>query len=201
MRVGLFFGSFNPPHIGHTAIAEFMLTAMQADEIWMVVSPQNPFKESKELLPEEDRFRLVKRAIDGDADLKPCNFEFDLPKPSYTVDTMRAMSVKHPDETFFIIMGSDNFQGIKGWKDYEELLSKYPIAVYPRPGYDVDQDFIDALPGEIVLTDAPSLDISSTEIRRRIKEGGRSRFLMRESVARAVERLGYYRSEPDTETK
>ena len=194
MKVGLFFGSFNPPHIGHTAIAEFVLHSMKADEIWLVVSPQNPFKESTDLLAEADRFRLVKRALDGHESIKPCDFEFDLPRPSYTVDTMRSMREKHPEHEFFLIMGSDNILGIKGWKNHEELLSAHPIAVYPRPGYPIDAYFLNELPGDVVLTEAPSLDLSSTGIRTSIAEGVPCRFLMREAVWRAVEREGYYRS-------
>ena len=195
MKVGLFFGSFNPPHFGHTAIAEHMLHSMEADEIWLVVSPQNPFKESSELLPEADRYRLVKRALDGHAQIKPCDFEFDLPRPSYTVDTMKAMREKYPEHDFFLIMGSDNIMRIEGWKDYEELLKAHPVAVYPRPGYEVNAYFINDLPGDISITDAPSLEISSTRIRTSIAEGVPCRFLMREAVWRAVERAGYYRSD------
>ncbi|MCL4154277.1 UNVERIFIED_CONTAM: hypothetical protein GTU68_015727 [Idotea baltica] len=169
-----------------------MLYSREADEIWMVVSPQNPFKQSSDLLPEADRYRLVRRALDGHEQIKPCDFEFDLPKPSYTVDTMRAMREKHAEHDFFLIMGSDNILGIKGWKDYEELLTAHPIAVYPRPGYEVDTYFINRLPGEITRTDSPLLDISSTLIRTSITEGRPCRFLMREAVWRAVEREGYY---------
>lgn len=193
MKVGLFFGSFNPPHIGHTAIAEHMLHTMMADEIWMVVSPQNPFKEASELLPEADRYRLVKRALDGHEQIKPCDFEFDLPRPSYTVDTLVAMRGKHPEHEFFLIMGSDNIINIMEWKDYEKLLAAHPIAVYPRPGYPAEANFINALPGDISITDAPSLEISSTGIRTSIAEGKPCRFLMREAVWRAVERDGFYR--------
>ncbi len=195
MKIGLFFGSFNPPHIGHTAIAEYVLTAMEADEIWFVVSPQNPFKETSDLVPESDRFRLVKRALDGHKQIKPCDFEFDLPRPSYTVDTMKVMREKHPDHDFFLIMGSDNIMQIEGWKDYEDLLKAHPIAVYPRPGHEVNAYFINELPGDISITDAPLIEVSSTSIRTSIAQKKPCRFLMREAVWRAVERKGYYRSD------
>lgn len=194
MKVGLFFGSFNPPHIGHTVVAEYMLHTMESDEIWLVVSPQNPFKKRTDLLPETDRYRLVKRALDGHEQIRPCDFEFDLQRPSYTVDTMKAMVTKHPEHEFFLIMGSDNIMRIKEWKDYEELLSAYPIAVYPRPGHAVNAYFINELPGDITITDAPSIEVSSTQIRTSIAGGMPCRFLMREAVWRAVEREGYYRS-------
>lgn len=192
MRVGLYFGSFNPPHIGHTVVAESMLNAMKADEIWMVISPQNPFKDNKDLLDEHARLSLVKRALDGHPQIKPCTFEFDLPRPSYTIDTMRSMSEKHPEDEFFIIMGGDNILGIKGWKEYQELISSYEIAVYPRPGHELDATFLKDLGGRITLTDAPQLDLSSTAIREAINDDKPCRFMMRSAVWREVKRKGYY---------
>ena len=198
MRVGLYFGSFNPPHIGHTVVAEYMLHEMEADEIWLVISPQNPFKEQSNLLDEESRLSLVKRALDGHEQIKPCTFEFDLPRPSYTIDTMREMSAKHPDEEFFLIMGSDNIIGIEGWKDYRELISSYEIAVYPRPGYEIEEGYLARLDGKISLTDAPQMNLSSTAIRKAIAEERPCRFMMRSAVWREVNRKGYFRSSLDS---
>lgn len=192
MRIGLYFGSFNPPHIGHTVIAEFMLHELQADEVWLVISPQNPFKGNDELLDETARLSLVKRALDGHERIKPCTFEFDLPRPSYTIDTMRAMTAKHPEDDFFLIMGSDNLIGIEGWKEYKQLIGQYDIAIYPRPGYDVDEDYLERLIGRFTLTDSPRFDISSTAIRDSIGKGKPCRFMMRAAVWREVERKGYY---------
>lgn len=196
MRVGLYFGSFNPPHIGHTVVAEYMLQQMEADETWLVVSPQNPFKQSDHLLDEQIRYRLVKRALDGHPRIKPCNFEFDLPRPSYTIDTMRAMTAKHPDDEFFLIMGSDNLIGIEGWKECRELIERFEIAIYPRPGYELEDEFLTEIGGRITITDAPQLALSSTAIRNAIAEGAPCQFMMRAAVWREVERKGYFSSGP-----
>ncbi|NNC83128.1 MAG: nicotinate (nicotinamide) nucleotide adenylyltransferase, partial [Flavobacteriales bacterium] len=152
MRVGLYFGSFNPPHIGHTVIAEFMLQEMDADEVWLVISPQNPFKQQDDLLDESKRLSLVKRALDGHSRIMPCTFEFDLPRPSYTIDTMREMTAKHTKEEFFLVMGSDNLIGIEGWKEYKALITEHELAVYPRPGYALEEGYIERLGGRITLT-------------------------------------------------
>ncbi len=192
MRVGLYFGSFNPPHIGHTVVAEYMLHFMKADEVWMVISPQNPFKQTDDLLEENARLRLVKRALDGHDQIKPCTFEFDLPRPSYTIDTMRAMTENHPDEEFFLIMGSDNVIGIEGWKEYRVLIDQFETAIYPRPGYELDEGYVERLGGRFIMTDALQLDLSSTAIRNAISSDEPCRFMMRAAVWREIERKGYY---------
>jgi len=193
MKVGLFFGSFDPPHIGHTVIAEYMLEAMGASEIWMVISPQNPFKEESGLSHENIRMDLVKRALNGHPQIKPCGHEFSLPRPSYTIDTLRSLSKDHPEKEFFLIMGSDNLLDIKGWKEYEAILKDFPLAVYPRPGSLVNKEFLSSLKSDIQLIDAPQMDLGSTLIRTRIKDGKPYRMMLRESVWRAIEREGHYR--------
>ncbi|NNC83395.1 MAG: nicotinate-nicotinamide nucleotide adenylyltransferase, partial [Flavobacteriales bacterium] len=158
----------------------------------LVISPQNPFKQQDDLLDESKRLRLVKRALDGHSRIKPCTFEFDLPRPSYTIDTMREMTAKHPEEEFFLIMGSDNLIGIEGWKEYKVLITEHELAVYPRPGYALEEGYIERLGGRITLTDAPQMDLSSTGIRNAIAEQRPCRFMMRAAVWREVERKGYY---------
>ncbi len=182
MKIGLYFGSFNPPHIGHTAVAEYMLHHMVADEVWMMVSPQNPFKESADLLDEQSRLELVKLAIGENEFLRASDFEFSLPRPSYTIDTMEALKLHYPEHEFFLIMGSDNIQGIRGWKDYQKLISSYDVAVYPRPGHEVTEVELANLEGRIILTEAPTMELSSTAIRASIREGIPCRYHMREAV-------------------
>jgi len=193
MRIGLYFGSFNPPHVGHTIVAEHMLDTMAADEIWLVISPQSPFKQNSDLLEEGARLSLVKRALDGHPKIKACTFEFDLPKPSYTVDTMREMSAKHPEEQFFLIMGSDNIQGLRGWKEHQELVDKYEIAVYPRPGYELEPQLLLELGGRITLSEAPQIALSSTAIRKAIADEKDCSFMMRAAVWREVKRKAYFK--------
>lgn len=193
MKVGLYFGSFDPPHVGHTIIAERVLEEMKADEVWMVISPQNPFKADQNLSHESMRLDLVRRALNGHERIKPCDHEFNLPRPSYTVDTLASLKKDHPDKDFFLIMGSDNLLGIKKWKEADSLIKEIEIAVYPRPGYDVKEDFIKSLKGRITCVNAPKLELSSTEIRTRIKTGKACRMMVKEAVWRAIERDSLYR--------
>ena len=193
MRIGLFFGSFNPPHIGHTVIASMMREAMKADEVWMVVSPQNPFKEQKDLLEENKRLDLVNLALDGLNRIRSSNVEFEMERPSYTIDTMRHLSKKHPEHDFFLIMGSDNILHIDKWKDYEELLSSYPIAVYPRKGYKVKKSFKATLPESVTFIKCPIIDLSSTEVRKRIQGEQEYAMFLRKLVAEEIGKQDYFR--------
>src|SRR5210317_1333913 len=159
MKVGLFFGSFNPVHIGHMIIANFMATQTDLDEVWMVVSPQNPLKPKSTLAKDYDRLHLVNLAIGDNDKLRVSNIEFALPKPSYTVDTLAYLQEKYPSKTFALIMGGDNLTTIHKWKNYEILLRDYDIYLYKRPKYDVNPDL---LRGRVKQFEAPMLDISAT---------------------------------------
>jgi nicotinate-nucleotide adenylyltransferase len=192
MRIGLFFGSFNPPHIGHTVIASFMREAMEADEVWMVVSPQNPFKTKAGLLDETKRIQLVDLALEGLSNIKSSSVEFSLERPSYTVDTMKHLTATHPEHDFFLIMGSDNILHIEKWKDYKHLLSTYDIAVYPREGYELSEALKDNLPDTVKFIDCPIVELSSTRVRKRIKEKKDYAMLLRKAVAERIEEEGYY---------
>jgi nicotinate-nucleotide adenylyltransferase len=193
MKVGLFFGSFDPPHVGHTIVAEFMLEAMKAEEIWMVISPQNPFKKEQDLSDEKLRFELVRKALNGHEKIKPCDHEFKLERPSYTIDTLKSLKKDHPEKEFFLIMGSDNLLGLEDWKEAQQLIENYEIAVYPRPGYEVSTELLERLKGRIHLVDAPILELSSTDIRARIRSGKVYRMKVKEAVWRSIERDGLYR--------
>jgi nicotinate-nucleotide adenylyltransferase len=190
MKIGLYFGSFNPIHHGHLIIANYILQNSVLDQVWFVVSPQNPFKVSATLLNEYHRLFLVKTAIEGEDDLKASDIEFKLPRPSYTTDTLAYLREKYPSNEFAIIMGSDSFQNLPKWKNYASILHNYPIYVYKRSGHEQLPQF----PGSIVhVLDAPLLPISATEIRNNVKSGKSIRYLVPETVREEIERNGYYR--------
>ncbi len=189
MKIGLYFGSFNPVHTGHLIIANHALHETDLNQVWFVVSPQNPFKQPASLLNEYHRLHLIKLAIDGEKGLRASAVEFGLPKPSYTVDTLTYLKEKHPDHEFCILLGSDGFQNIHKWKNYEIILKNHPIYIYKRPGFDI-QDFHGAV---VHVLDAPLLEISSTHIRDLIKQKKSIRFLVPDLVKEEIENGRYYR--------
>jgi nicotinate-nucleotide adenylyltransferase len=161
-RVGLYFGSFNPVHSGHLAIAEYMLNYAPVDELWFVLSPQNPLKKTGELWSNEKRLEFLKSAMDGKSMMSICTVELDMPKPSYTIDTLKKLSVLYPNTEFSIIIGADNLENIEQWKSFETILNYYKILVYPRPNVLKNQYFQHP---NVTIFDAPLMDISSTQIR------------------------------------
>lgn len=167
MRVGLFFGSFNPIHVGHLMLAQYMVNFADVDEVWLVVSPQNPFKQDVELADTQHRLNMARLAVGDNEKIKISEVELSLPKPSYTIDTLRALEKEYPESEFSIIMGADNLLGLNRWKEAETLLSRYRIIVYPRPGYEAKEPE----GAHIEIVDAPQVDISSTQLRRWIGEG------------------------------
>ncbi|MFN6374010.1 MAG: nicotinate (nicotinamide) nucleotide adenylyltransferase, partial [Chitinophagia bacterium] len=174
MKIGLYFGSFNPIHNGHLIIAQHFLEETDLERIWFVVSPQNPFKQNHSLLNEYHRLFLVQKAIEGESNMKAVDIEFGLPKPSYTIDTMTYLEEKYPEHQFCIIMGSDSFQNLEKWKSGSLIMSRYPIYIYVRSGFEVDQKKITE---NILVLKAPLLDISASLIRKKIGEGKSVRFL------------------------
>jgi nicotinate-nucleotide adenylyltransferase len=189
MKVGLYFGSFNPIHHGHLIIAAHMINNTDLKQVWFVVSPQNPLKPSAGLLNEYQRLFLVQLAIEEEQSLKASDIEFRLPRPSYTIDTLTYLQEKYPDNNFTVIMGSDSFQNIERWKNYEQLLKKYSILIYERPGYPVNNMGYE----NIKLLKAPLLEISATHIRKTIQEGRSIRYLVPDKVKAEIERNRYYR--------
>ncbi|HEY4109714.1 nicotinate (nicotinamide) nucleotide adenylyltransferase [Puia sp.] len=190
MRVGLYFGSFNPIHHGHLLIATYLLQNTTLQQVWFIVSPQNPLKPAASLLNEYHRLHLVQLAIEGEKDLKALDIEFKLPKPSYTVDTLAYLQEKYPTHEFSVIMGSDSFQNLPRWKNAEWLLKNYSVYVYKRP----EHEQLPVYPGskDIHILEAPLLPISSTGIRKNRKEGKSIRYLVPEAVRTEIERNGYY---------
>ena len=190
MKVGLYFGSFNPIHIGHLIIANHVANNTDLSQVWFVVSPQNPFKQAASLLNEYNRLHMIKAAIDGEKKLRASSVEFKLPKPSYTVDTLTYLKEKYPEHKFSLIMGSDGFQNLEKWKNYTVIIKNHLFYIYPRPGFEI----INALGASITLLSAPLLEISSTRIRYMIKEKKSIRFLVPDVVREEIESNGYYRS-------
>ncbi len=189
MTIGLYFGSFNPVHMGHLIIANHIVNYTDLKQVWFVVSPQNPFKNSVSLLNEYHRLHLVNIAIEGEVKLKASTVEFKLPKPSYTIDTLTYLAEKNPEHQFAIIMGSDSFQNLDKWKNHQTLIKNYSFYVYKRPGFEINETF-----GAVVnLLNAPLLDISSTRIRLLLKEKKSIRFLVPDLVKEEIEANGYYK--------
>ena len=190
MKIGLFFGSFNPIHFGHLVVANQILNETDLKRIWFVVSPQNPLKKENSLLDEFNRLHLVRLAIEEDPRLKASDFEFHLPRPSYTSHTLMLLAEKYPQNIFSIIMGSDSFSNLHKWKNYETIVKNYPLYVYKRPGFSVENSFIKSNP---TVINTPMIEISSTSIRKLIKEGKSVRFLVPDKVLEEIIKGGYYR--------
>jgi len=188
MKIGLYFGSFNPIHHGHLIIANHILHKEALDQVWFVVSPQNPFKENKTLLNEYQRLHLVNLAIEGERGFRVSDIEFGLPRPSYTIDTLTYLGEKYPEHEFKIIMGSDSFQNIGKWKSGNYILENHEIIVYPRPGHSMNAEKRD----NVHWAEAPLLEISSTEIRQKIKKRESIRYWVPNNVMEEILKSGYY---------
>ncbi|MGN6163190.1 MAG: nicotinate (nicotinamide) nucleotide adenylyltransferase [Flavisolibacter sp.] len=189
MKVGLYFGSFNPVHIGHLIIANHILNETDLQKVWFVVSPQNPFKKSNALLNEYDRLHLVKKAIEDDGRLKASDIEFALPKPSYTIHTLAYLKEKYPDHHFSVIMGSDSFQNLEKWKNGEVVVQEYPLIIYKRPGFEVEN----SVGANIQVMKAPLLEISATHIRELIKAGKSIKYLVPPAVEEEIIGSGFFK--------
>jgi nicotinate-nucleotide adenylyltransferase len=189
VKIGLYFGSFNPIHIGHLIIANHILNETGLQKIWFVVSPQNPFKNSESLINEYDRLHLVQKAVEDDLRLKASDIEFGLPKPSYTVHTLTYLKEKYPDHSFSIIMGSDSFQNIDKWKNAEVIIKNYPLFIYKRPGFEV----VNHVNAQIQILQAPLLEISATHIRELIRNGKSIKYLVPPSVEEEINASGLYK--------
>ena len=165
MKIGLYFGSFNPIHIGHLIIAEAMRDALQLDKVWFVVSPHNPLKSKASLAHEHDRYEMVRLAVDDNPYFQVSDIEFRLPQPNYTIDTLRIITEKRPNDEFVLIMGEDNLRSIHRWKNYQSLLELYSIAYYPR-AHEQSNDYKIEGAKSIIRVNAINLDISSSYIRK-----------------------------------
>ncbi len=187
--VGLFFGSFNPIHIGHLALANYMLEFTDLSEVWFVVSPHNPLKEKKTLLDDRQRLHMVSLAVEGFSKLKASDIEFKLPQPSYTVNTLVHLKEKYPKKEFALIMGADTLETLPKWKNAEQIL-QHQLFIYPRP--DKDGGVYQSHPS-VHITAAPLMDISSTFIRSAIKDKKNVSYFLHPKVAEYIEEMGFYK--------
>lgn len=189
-KVGLFFGSFNPIHIGHLAIANYFAEYTELNEVWFVISPHNPLKEKKSLLHQQHRWYMVNLAIEDYPKFKASDIEFHLPQPSYTIHTLVHLKEKYPNHQFCLILGQDNLSTFHKWKNFEVILENYKIYVYPRPGAAPSE--FDKHPN-IILTDAPYIGISSTFIRKAVKEKKDIRFFLHPKVWQHIDEMNFYK--------
>lgn len=179
MNIGIFSGSFNPVHIGHLALANYLCEYEGLDQVWFMVSPRNPLKEADELMDDSLRLKLVQLAVEGYPKFRASDFEFRLPRPSYTVHTLDELRRAYPQHVFHLIIGSDNWLLFPRWRESERILATTPLIVYPRPGYPVDPQ---TLPPTVRMTSAPVFEISSTFIRQAIAEGRDIRYFLHPRV-------------------
>lgn len=194
-KTGLYFGSFNPVHIGHTAIAGYMKEFAGLDEIWFVVSPHNPLKKREMLLSDHHRLYMVELAIGNDGNFRACDAEFRLPAPSYTIDTLARLSEQYPYNRFSLVMGEDNLYTLHKWKNAEELVKNHAIYVYPRPAVVRKADILlDNLLSKAVIkwVDAPLMDISGTFIRKGIKDGKDMSWFLHPPVWKYIRDMHFY---------
>jgi nicotinate-nucleotide adenylyltransferase len=190
MKIGLYFGSFNPIHNGHLIIANHILNETELSKLWFIVSPQNPLKKSTTLLNSYDRLYLVNKAIENDNRLKASDIEFQLPKPSYTATTLAYLKEKYPEHQFSIIMGSDSFQNLSRWKNYQAIIDNNPLIIYKRPGFDVTNN----IGAKLTIMDAPLLEISATYIRELVQKNKSIKYLVPETIEEEVRNNKFYNS-------
>ena len=189
MKIGLFFGSFNPVHLGHMVLANYMLEYTDLDKVWFIVSPHNPHKEKKSLLAEHHRLQLVNIAIGDNTHLKASDIEFKLPQPSYTITTLTYLKEKYPNDTFVLMMGADNLSNFHKWKNYEEIIKNHELYVYPR----VKSERCDLQNHpQVKLVAAPIIEISSTNIRNAIKDKKDVRYFIPSGVWEYIKEMHFY---------
>lgn len=189
IRTGLFGGTFNPIHLGHLALANYLCEENWVDELWFLITPQNPFKQQQNLLDNHLRLKMVEKAISGYPRFKASDFEFTLPRPSYTITTLNKLSEAYPDREFILIIGADNWTAFNQWKNPEEILQKYRILVYPRPGYFLETA---RLPEHVEVVNTPLLEISSTFIRKSIASGKDIRYFLHPTVHQFIKEQHLY---------
>ncbi|GAB3922899.1 nicotinate (nicotinamide) nucleotide adenylyltransferase [Mucilaginibacter myungsuensis] len=190
MKIGLFFGSFNPIHIGHLIIANYMANHTTLDKVWLVVSPQNPFKKYGDLVNTYDRLEMAKLATENADNISVSDVELKLPQPSYTIDTLAHLKEQYPQHEFAIIMGSDNLASLHKWKNYKLILRDYQIYVYPRPGYENAEL---ASHPSVTITMTPQMELSATFIRKSITEGKNIQYFVPDPVLKFIDSKSLYK--------
>ena len=192
MNIGLYFGSFNPVHTGHLIIASEVAYKEKPDQLWMVVSPQNPHKNKNTLLNEWHRLHLVQLAVEHDNRLKASGVEFKLPKPSYTSNTLAYLQENYPQHCFSIIIGSDSFRNLEKWHNYKYIIQNFKLIVFKRPGFEI----YNRINADLTVLDSNLLEISSTKIREKIKSGSPIDYWVPKSVAEEIYNNNYYKTSP-----
>lgn len=199
-RIGLYFGTFNPIHIGHLIIANYVVEFSELDEVWFVVTPHNPHKKKKSLLEDYHRLAMVEMAIEEYPRLKASNVEFNLPQPNYTVNTLAVLEEKYPSYHFSLIMGEDNLESLHRWKNYRVILERHKIYVYPRVYGDFEKKEVPAVlqefPNAIIKVDAPIMELSSTFIRNAIETKRDIRAMLPRKVWEYIELMNFYKLKP-----
>lgn len=189
IRTGIFGGSFNPIHNGHTQLGAALCDSGLVDELWYLVSPQNPLKDNSTLLHDEARLQLARLAVQDTPRLHVCDVEMHLPRPSYMVHTLEVLRQEYPDREFVLVIGADNWVCFDQWRDHQVILAHHHIIIYPRPGYEIDTS---TLPHNVVLTDTPLINLSSTDIRKAIAAGCYNGYGINPLVWQEIQRQGYY---------
>ena len=189
MKIGLYFGSFNPIHIGHLIIANYMANHTELNQVWLVVSPHNPLKSKSDLINMYDRLEMCKLAIENSENIRVSDVELKLPQPSYTIDTLAHLHEKYPEHNFSLIMGSDTLSSLKKWKNYELILKDYKIHVYPRPG--IPSSDLDSHPA-VTITNTPLMELSSTFIRKSLENGKNVQYFVSDIVLEFIKNKSLY---------
>jgi len=194
MRIGIFGGSFDPIHIGHAIIAQHIITSGVVDRLWFMVSPMNPLKAGKvQQVTDTDRLRMVEMVSRPMPGVETSAFEFTMPRPSYTIDTLNALQAKFTGDEFYLVIGADNWHVFTQWRNHEEILSKYHLLVYPRLGYEVTVP--EEMKGRVTLIDAPIIELSSTQVRERLANGQSIRYYVPDDVRDFIDRKHLYRKQ------
>jgi nicotinate-nucleotide adenylyltransferase len=194
-HIGILGGSFNPVHIGHMMLASYIVQWTSLDKVWLTLSPQNPLKQPNEMMPDMQRLAMLEIATKDIENVEVCDIELSMPKPSYTINTLDLLSHRHPGKKFHLIIGSDNWNIFQQWKDYERIISDYGVIVYPRPGYPVGNIYQDG----VTVIDAPESSLSSTFIRRAIRNGKDMNFFLPNGVYKYITTRKLYQNKPDTQ--
>ena len=189
MKIGLFFGSFNPLHVGHKIIASYLVDFSALEKVLFVVSPQNPLKQKSTLLDQNHRLQIIRAEVEDNSKLDVSDIEFSMPQPSYTIDTLVRLSEKYPENEYALIMGGDNLKNFHKWKNYEQILENYSIYVYPRYGFEIEYSHKNIH----LIESVPQMEISASFIRKSIKEGRDISYLMPEKAWKYTNEMNFYR--------
>ena len=189
MKIGLFFGSFNPMHIGHKVIASYIIEFSDLDKVIFVVSPHSPFKKKESLLDQHHRLMIIRMEVEDNPKLQVSDIEFSMHKPSYTIDTLVRFNEKYPENEYALIMGADNLQNFHKWKNYKQIMEDYSIYIYPRPGFEINIKHKNIY----LVQDVPQMEINASFIRNSLKEGKDVSYLIPEKAWQYIDEMNFYK--------